>query len=92
MAATPTKVFPVPGTFLVGEPATVHEVESRERAKELFATGHFAPSQSEADALSPLSKEAISELRSAERADDDEAAAIAAQEDKADIQPPAHEE
>lgn len=86
MAAKSQKVFPVPGVFLVGEPMTVHEVETKGRADELVKTGHFAFSQSEADALSPLSKEAIAEQRAAEPPAED--AAEAAPQDTADTSPP----
>ncbi len=87
MVAKSQKVYPVPGVFLVGEPMTVHEVETKGRADELVKTGHFAFSQSEADSLSLLSKEAIAEQRAAEAPADD-VAEVAAPEDKADNSPP----
>ncbi|MCA1570400.1 MAG: hypothetical protein LC798_08810 [Chloroflexi bacterium] len=71
MAARPTVVYPVPGVFSVGNPTVAHEVDTKEQADELVKTGYYRLSQSEADAASPWSKEAIADLRK------DEAAAAA---------------
>jgi len=52
MAAQPQKVYPIRGTFVVGEPMTEHEVESKAEAERLVATGGFALSKAEANAAS----------------------------------------
>ena len=58
MAAQTTRVFPVRGTFVVGEPMTEHEVESKAEAERLVATGGFALTKAEANAASLWAPEA----------------------------------
>jgi hypothetical protein len=41
MAATPVKVYPIKGRFLMDHPAAVHVVDSKSEADALIATGAF---------------------------------------------------
>ena len=52
MATQATKVFPVRGTFVVGEPMVEREVESKAEAERLVATGGFALSKADANTAS----------------------------------------
>ncbi len=58
MAAQTTKVFPILGTFVVGEPMVEREVESKAEAERLVATGGFALSKADANAASVWEPEA----------------------------------
>lgn len=58
MPATPSKVFVIPGRFVVGEPLIDHDVESKEEAKRLVDTGAFALSEKEANAAAYTTPEA----------------------------------
>jgi len=51
-------VYPIRGTFVVGEPMTEHEVESKAEAERLVATGGFALTKAEANAASLWAPEA----------------------------------
>ena len=58
MAAQTTRVYPIRGTLVVGEPMVEREVESKAEAERLVATGGFALSKADANAASVWEPEA----------------------------------
>lgn len=57
-AAQETKVFAIPGRFVVGERMEDHKVGSRQEADRLVATGGFALSEKDANAAAYSTPEA----------------------------------
>ncbi len=58
MASQTTRVYPIRGTLVVGEPMVEREVESKAEAERLVATGGFALSKADAKAASTWEPEA----------------------------------
>lgn len=89
----PTTVYPIPGRFLPGYRLEVHDVESAAEADRLVATGLYARSEAEAEALAWSAPEATeaTEANVHHPADHDEPEAPAAGSDEAPSSPPAQE-